>query len=577
MREKGAFMKKKIVSLLLIVAMLTTIFTGCNSNNETKEENVTKEENGTKEETVDDGAAVVEEEEDLTLRLLVCWNGLSFLKPSDDEMNAVAQVIKEKTGVTLETEWVNTSENEVLNMLFASGDMPDMIMAPFWGGADPVTATIKSAANSELLLPLDDLIAEYGDNLVDAYQAGVAQSFRNEINDPNVGGGATFVLPMHTPATAEDMTNWGYTVFARGDILEALDVDPSSINTSQDVYELAVKIKDGGFTDIMGNPVIPASNWQHGWSYETFLNSFRTRTLSGWILDENGDVVSPTFTENYVKEALHMRKMISEGLYDVEAFNQDDNMAKTKHATGKVALTSAHYYHIKNNTKELVNEHPEMEYLPLGPIYDAEGKAAMPDTMRLSGNTGAAVMMLTSDCENPEAAVRYLNYINSEEGRMLAYLGIEGEHWSMVDGEPRMSDEFFAKKNEDPAYPINQGIGSIFTFGVSRLPNEMFAKANLEDINDIDETEKAVKSMYPIQLQEGLPLNSFQTAYPKYEELQINLESIGFNVTQAYFASSDEEALKLIEDYRNALISIGFLDYVEYMNEVYHTTEGVTP
>jgi putative aldouronate transport system substrate-binding protein len=521
-------------------------------------------------------AAFAQAPEDVTLKLLVCWQGLSFLKPEDEKMNAVAKVIKEKTGITLECEWVNTAENDVLNMLFAAGtDMPDMIMAPFWGGTDACTQTIKKAANDGLLLPLDDLIAQYGENLKDAYQTGVAQSFRNDINDPAVAGGQTFVLPMHTAASAEDMTHWAYTVYGRKDILEALGVDPASIHTSDDLYQLATKIKEGGFKDTMGNPVIPAGNWQNGWAYECFLNSFRPRTLTGFLTDENGNVVDRTFTKYFEDEVLFMRKMISEGLFDVEAFTQDDNTAKSKYATGRVALTAAHYPHIRTNTEALRNEHPEMEYIPLGPINDGAGNPYMPENVRLSGSTGSAVMMLTKDCKNPEAAVKYLNYINSEEGKLLAYLGIQGNHWDYVDGVPHMTDGYFTSVESTQNYAINEGIGSIFTFGVSRLPNAMFDRAKLKDESEIDQTYETAKAMYPIKLVEGIPLTSYSTQYPGYDELQVNIQSIGFDVTQAFFAGSDEEALQMIKDYRDALTSIGYLDYIAYLNDIYHTVEGL--
>lgn len=518
--------------------------------------------------------AFAEAPQEETLRMLICWQGLSFLKPSDEQNNAVAKVIKEKTGVSLECEWINTSENEMLNMLFAAGtDMPDIIMAPFWGGADAVTQTIQRAANDGLILPLDDLIEAYGPNIKDAYETGITQAYRNDINDPAVGGGKTYVIPMHTPASAEDMTHWAYTVYGRKDILEALEVDPQTINSSEDLYELAKKIKDGGFTDTMGNPVIPAGNWQNGWAYECFLNSFRPRTISGWLVDEEDNVINRTFTPYLEDEVLFMRKMISEGLFDVEAFTQDDNMAKTKHATGRVALTAAHYAHIRTNTQALRNEHPEMEYVPLGPIYDGVGKAYMPEVVRMAGESGSAVLLLTKDCKNPEAAIQYIDYINSDEGKLLVYLGIEGEHWNYVDGAPRMTDDFFAKKKEDPSYPLNEGIGSIFTFGVSRLPNKMLGEAGLESLDEIDQNYELAKSLYPLHLVDGLPLNTYQTQYPGFEELQINLDSIGFDPVRAFFAASDEEALKMIEDYRSALVAIGYMDFIDFMNETYHAEE----
>ena len=65
--------------------------------------------------------------------MLVCWNG-GFNTADDQYNNEVAAAIRDKIGVTVEFEGIMMSEDEKLNMMFASGDMPDMINAPYWGG-----------------------------------------------------------------------------------------------------------------------------------------------------------------------------------------------------------------------------------------------------------------------------------------------------------------------------------------------------------------------------------------------------------------------------------------------------------
>lgn len=520
-------------------------------------------------------AVLAQEPEEVTLRMLICWSGLSTLKPESDSDNAVAQVIRAKTGVTLKVEWINTTEVETLNLLFSTAtDMPDIIMAPFGMGMTACTEIIQRAASEGLLLPLDGLIEEYGPNLKDAFTVDVSEGMQSLIHDPDVCDGATFCIPIHTAATPEDMINWGYTVYCRGDILEALGVDPASITTSEDLYDLAKRIKAGGFTDTMGNPVIPAGCWANGWSYECFCNSYRYRTVSGWMLDENGHVTSPWFTDLVEKEALFMRKMISEGLYDVESFTQDDNTAKSKYATGRVALTGSHWYNMDSNTRDLVQAHPEMRYQPLGPILDAKGDPQTGANIRLTGVEYTGCMMLTRDCKNPEAAIRYLDFLNTDEGNYLAYLGIEGEDWEWYEGEPRNTAEFIQAKKEDPRYGINRGVDSIFTFGCSRIHNAMYDRARKWMDYD-DDTLPTVQAMYPLYVYDGIPLSYFQEDYPDYEDFRFALESIGFSLDQTYFAASDEAAIAMIERYRRALRSIGFEDYMNFLDEIYQTRSDV--
>ena len=48
--------------------------------------------------------------------------------------------------------------------------------------------------------------------------------------------------------------------------------------------------------------------------------------------------------------------------------------------------------------------------------------------------------VVSTDCENPELAIRFLNYYFTEEGQLLANYGVEGLTFEMVDGKPAFTD-----------------------------------------------------------------------------------------------------------------------------------------
>ena len=99
--------------------------------------------------------------------------------------------------------------------------------------------------------------------------------------------------------------------------------------------------------------------------------------------------------DKMVEEAKFMQKMIKEGLFDSEAFTQTDSVAKEKHVNGSVALTGAHYSHIQNALEyTLYEDHPEMRYVPMGPIYDANGNPYMPETYTTMGLSATAVFVV---------------------------------------------------------------------------------------------------------------------------------------------------------------------------------------
>ncbi|MDD5293466.1 MAG: extracellular solute-binding protein, partial [Candidatus Izemoplasmatales bacterium] len=374
-----------------------------------------------------------------TIQMAVIWNGLSSIYPSSKTNNPVAEVVRQNTGVNMNFTFYDGYENDNLTRIFAIGkNMPDVIMAPYWGGGDANSATIRQAVADGLLIPVDEYLDDIAINLQDSWTVGVSENFQQLEWTAEEFGGLKYVIPMQTPASEADITNWGYTVFARKDIIEDLGVDPDKINTSDDLYELAKRIKAGNYKDINGNNIIVASTFANGWSYECYINSFRSRNrFTNVIQNDDGSLDWISSSELLEEEIRFMHKMISEGLFDKTAFSHNQSTVIQKHITGSVAMTATIYGSLKQMLKNtLYVDHPEMEYIPLGPIYDADGVAAMPDGYREeSGEYGFPVLMITKDCKNPEAVMRYLNYINSEEGKLLSYLGIEGEDWEYNDDQ----------------------------------------------------------------------------------------------------------------------------------------------
>jgi putative aldouronate transport system substrate-binding protein len=54
-------------------------------------------------------------------------------------------------------------------------------------------------------------------------------------------------------------------------------------------------------------------------------------------------------------------------------------------------------------------------------------------------------MAISSSSKNAEAVIKFFDFVNSAEGRLLTQYGIEGTSYTMKDGKPKYTDEF--KKN----------------------------------------------------------------------------------------------------------------------------------
>jgi len=568
---------KKVLVLCVTLVLAISLLASCSNDSDDSE---VKEDAGqseqTKEQKGESKSSKKEELEQVTLTYFNCWNGSSTTGPEDPTDNPVANKLKEETGVTLDIEYATTSEVEKLNIIFASGDMPDIINAPFWGGFDSPTKILKKAAREGLLLSFDEYIEKYT-NVKAALTQGIAKDFRENDLEDRAFEGKHYFIPWQTPRAKEDVTNWAYNAYARKDIIDALGINADDIKTSEDVYNLLKEIKNGGFTDINGNPVIPAGTWANGWTDIPMMNSFNENNLTEFT-KVDGKLRYNAFSPLLEEQILFMRKLISEGLFDPEAFCQNDAIAKEKMVLGKVAVFGSHYIHAKDNLSMLYKEHPEMQYIPIGPVLDANGEALQVGQKQLDGRAGCPVLTITKNCEHPEAAIRLIDYIGSIEGQKLVYYGLEGVHYEMVDKKPRMKDEWLDKWNENPQILRNEGIQSIYTWIVSRdCRMSEFGESEPGGSKNADEIYELAKKKSPIKLVSGYRISYFKNEYPEIEKIEsvANYQTQRDVIEKAYFAETDEEALKVLEDYRKQLKKSGIEDYEKFINEKTKTRDDI--
>ena len=558
-------MKKRLFSLLLVLAVLATIMSGF----------AAAESVGPK------------KYDDVQLTLLNCWNGV-LKQPSDLYNNAVAAAIREKTGVTVTIEGIMMNETEKLNMLFASGDMPDMIDAPFWGGNGGETAVIKKAAAEGMLVAVEDLIPNYP-NLADAFDVGViSQAFlENDIDDPSFGG-HRYVIPVETPGDEANITNWAYGAFVRGDVPAALGVDLASIKTADDLYNFMIAARDYGFKDINGNDCIVATTYHEGWDYGRYTENFDKKKLTRYDLTDDGKITWGALTDDFISKHMFTWKLVKEGLLDKECFKQNDAQADEKVGNGTALFAAAQYTVPINSTKltGLYTTNPEMRYVPVGPMTYSDGQPLT--QIEQMGRHGAHGFLITTACKDVGAALTWLDYINSEEGMRLSQYGIEGVTYDMnEDGQPRLKQEWLDIKAEGRdiydeglrEYGINHYLGGRFVSN-TRLSWWGESEAGNADAAILEVEE--YKLQRPVERIPGYPISSLVAGHEDFATVSseiIDDETEKQYRERAYFAETEEEALAILKSYQDMLVTKhdGMLvKFLEYATEMYNSREDAT-
>ena len=512
---------------------------------------------------------------DVRLRMLICWNG-GFKVPNDQYNNPVVKLIREKTGVTVEFEGIMMNEMEKLNLMFASGDMPDIVNAPYWGGNSGETGVIKKAAAEGRLLPIEDMLEKYP-NVKRSYDIGVISQkyLETDLQDPSFNG-HKYLIPQETPGNVEHITNWAYGVFVRGDVPKALGIDEKSIKTHNDLYNFMVKARDYGFKDVNGNDTIVATTYHNGWDYGRYAENFSTQKLTYYNDNGDGTLTYDWLTENWVDQHLFIWKMVNENLLDKECFKTNDTLADMKVGNGTALFFAAQYSVGINATKQtgLYTSHPEMRYIPVGPMNDRNGNPLV--QVESMGRTGSPVIFFPTTCKDLDAAFRYIDYVNTPEGMTLALYGIEGQTFVRnAAGQPRLNADLLARKrNGDASWEdalrevgANDYISGRLWYG--NLKKDWFGEDGVGSADAAVEELEAYKLMRPAKQLPGYALAAFEQEFPQYARVSAFAFEGEVEKTyreRAYFASTEAEARRILTDFQTYLKTQQGGLFMEFLN-----------
>lgn len=567
-------MKKRILCASLAALMAASALAGCGQtqSSDSKAKTTSGSSSGA---ASSDGSKKFD---DVKLTMLICWNG-GFKTAPDQYNNEVATAIRDKIGVTVEYEGIMMSEVEKLNLLFASGDMPDIINTPYWGGSAGETAVVKKAGVEGRLLPIEDLLPNYP-NLSNSYDIGiVSQSYLENDLDYSEFGGHRYILPQETPGDDNGVTNWGYGVFVRGDVPKALNVDPTSIKTADQLYDFMEKAKEHGFKDVNGNDCIVATTYHTGWDSSGYSINFSDKKFTDYVKKDDGTYTYNDLTDGWIDRNMFIWKLVKNNILDKECFKHSDAQADEKVGNGTALFASAQYSCVVNSTKltGLYSTNPEMQYVAVGPMTYKDGTPLK--QLEYNGRGGSPAIVFPSTCSNVDAALTYLDYVNSEEGARLCQYGIEGDTYAMNDaGQPRLNQDILDRKKSGDTSVDDElrAKGITYILGRTLQADKRYTwwgETGAGDADSADSNIEAYKKLRPVERIDGYPLTGLVNSYKDYD----TVKKFAFEGTtrddytqRAYFAETEDEAKSILKDYQNYLLTSEngiFADYLEFVNE----------
>lgn len=343
------------------------------------------------------------------------------------ECSVMADITKQ-TGVTLS---FVPYDKDKYTILVAGGDLPDIIST--FGD----TAANKSAMQSGQFLALDDLLANYGQNIVKNIPKALKWS--KEI----YGGGKTYLLPtnvqiadLSNPETADECTfNARYDVYKAigspkisGDdsflsvLKQMQDYERNRFGTD-DIYALSAWTDWGTWPYIIDYP------FAYG-----YMNSNYNQLLS-----PSGELESQFLDVDGVfwQGIKFFQKAYSMGIFDAEGLTQKYSQYSDKIKKGKVLCAGLNSFSYSLDRAAL-GENAVLAVLPGSTQYIP----AVYNTDSILGYSSSNARAINANCKYPERAMQFLNWCDSVDGARMLTNGNQGVEWDYVNGVPQLIGEY---------------------------------------------------------------------------------------------------------------------------------------
>lgn len=519
-------MKKNLLPLLLVLAMLLGLMAGCGgeaAQSSAPEAPASVEEAPAPEPETPEPAAepepaapsaeepsAVEEpvevpelsyplvDEPTTLTYWQAWppflNEIS--SPADASM---FQKLEEITGIHLDIIAVST-ENDANDFMLrcASGDLTDMIQK----GASHYTGGGSKAIEDDILIDMLPLLEENMPN----YWAIINSDnniYKNVVNDE---GQVPALIGMYKDYYYTDQGFW-----IRQDILDAVGKEvPTTLAELEDVL---AAFKDYGLTD----PLVVLSEGNCDLLAKAF--GADNRLIDGKV-DYRG------LTDNYKDMLKKMNEFYTKGYINVDFVTYTDSDTKPPQDVvlsdnagifNEDVASIAGYYLMATN--------PDFELAPLGQIRLNEGDRLDNGIIGVKAADKYS-LSISTQCENPELCLQYMNYLFTDDGFVLSNYGIEGETYTVENGEYQFTDLILANP-------------SGFDW---QLCQSLYINPGFPCLNDLSVQELTYNDA------QKAAVDTWVGAYDSADEAMLNTQWLSYTTDESYTIADKQSDLETVQD-----------------------------
>ncbi|MDO7908733.1 ABC transporter substrate-binding protein [Paenibacillus sp. JX-17] len=541
--------KRKIPKLSVVLALSVTLLAGCGSSNSSSP----------------DKGATGEDNANDTSPVSFSFFGADANPNWNNMQDDVGKEITKQTGVTLNAEFAVADPSQKIALISASGDYPDLISPK---------GDLDKLVDAGAMIDLTDLIDKHAPNLKKLFGDQIKR-LRYSNEDPSI-----YVIPTYS---AVDGVNF---VAGAGFELQHRAVKEAGypeIKTLQDYENVIKNYLAKHPTDEKGNKNIGLTLNADDWHMSITVTNPAAETTgkSGdgeyYIDPETHEATYHFRTEGEKEYFQWLNHMYNTGLLDKDTFVQKNDQYLAKIASGRViGLIDADWGYSDGEKALKSAGKNDQTYGHYSVMLSDKYKDNRYQSTGFMAGWGVGI---TENCKDPVRAIKFLDFLASEQGQILNNWGIEGKQYEIKDGK-RVVPEDVQKRiiNDNIPFTKESGIGLYGNIGAhygdgvkdstGNYYTKNFPEQIVDNYTDADkETLKAYGATTWMDLfpnEKDFPLKEWGAAWniavPSDDEVNIlakKMQDITWKWIPQAVMAKPEDFDKVWDEYQQQLISAG--------------------
>ena len=485
--------------------------------------------------------------EPITLTALVV---LDPVQPDWSEM-ACWKAYEELTGIHIE--WIcldKASATEKRSLMLADGkDLPDI----FFRANLSEVETLRYG-QEKLFLDLNEgLLQKYAPNFMK-----IMEEYTEVARFIPTVDGHIYALPSLSDTEPQEFNQ---KIFINQMWLDTLGLDMPK--TTDDLYEVLKAFKEYDFNGNGQADEIPLASESVSQLIRPLRGAWGLGTRGYGVEDfdiaPDGSFRFIPTSEEYKEMLEYLNKLYTEGLIDPEIFTSSKKNLLAMNEQGMLGMFTC------INVSAVANKNAEnfvgLDAALIGPHGDQLFSA-----VRSHVTSTKTAFQITKDCKYPEAAMRWADYLYSEEGVRLLFMGVEGENY--VQKEDGSYEMIGIEVPDGSSY--DQVVSMITPYcggGLPSISNEKVFKGAEMQPASVEATRK-LAPYKPTELWVAFPFTLEEI--DQRAQLESDLKSY-IKLSTAEFIQG-KRSISEFDDYVKTCENMGLAEYVALYKKAYERT-----